>query len=80
MELALSRVHLDIVRTAALVDKTDRTMTNDEAASLTGYLRCLGGIVRDRNKPGRGRHADKSWDELLEIARGIPELAEAIGK
>jgi hypothetical protein len=78
MELALSRVHTDIMRTSALVDASSRVMTDEEAATITGYLRCLGGIVRERNKPGRGRHADKSWEELLEMAKGIPELRDAL--
>lgn len=69
-------MHSDILRTVSLVEQTTRVMTVDEAGVMTGYLRALGGIVRDRNKPGKGRMADKSWEELLEIARQIPELAD----
>jgi len=79
MEMALSRVHLDIMRLSELVDKTQRVMTEEEAATMTGYLRALGGIVRDKNRPGKGLAAGKSWEELLELAKEIPELKEALG-
>src|SRR3954467_5758577 len=80
LELALTAVNTDISRMVTLVENTQRVMTVDEAGVMTGYLRALGGIVRDRNKPGKGRMAAKSWDELVELAKSIPELGEALGK
>ncbi len=70
-------MHLDITRISALVDKTERVMTEEEAATMTGYLRCLGAILRDRSKKSPG--AGKSWEELIELAKQIPELREALG-
>jgi hypothetical protein len=64
MELALVRVHLDIMRMSDLVDKAQRVMTEEEAATMTGYLRCLGAIVRDRTRPGKTRIGEKTWEEL----------------
>jgi hypothetical protein len=80
MDLALARVHLDITRLSALVDATGRVMTEEEAGTMTGYLRALGGIVRDRARPGKSRLGEKSWDELLEMARQIPELKDGLGE
>jgi len=80
MDLALARVHLDITRMSALVDTTGRVMTEEEAATMTGYLRALGGIVRDRARPGASRTGGKTWEELLEMAKQIPELKDALGE
>ncbi len=55
-------------------------MTEEEAATMTGYLRCLGAILRDRQRPAKSRLGEKSWEELLEMAREIPELQDALGK
>jgi hypothetical protein len=79
MEMALGRIHTDIVRMSALLDLTGRVMNAFEAQTMTGYLRCLGSIARAKG-PGDKKLGDKSWEELVEMARQIPELRDVMGQ
>lgn len=79
MELALARIHTDIQRLSALLDVNNRVMTSFEAMTMTGYLRCLAAISRASTGAGKKLTAGKSWDELIEMATGIPELRDALG-
>lgn len=40
------------------------------------YARTLSAIERDRRKGGRGELADKTNEELLELAKQVPELRD----
>jgi hypothetical protein len=44
------------------------------------YARTLSAIQRDQRKGGRGEFGDKSLEELAEMAKGIPELRELLGR
>lgn len=42
------------------------------------YARTLSAIERDQRKGGRGELGDKSNEELLEMARQVPELRDLL--
>jgi hypothetical protein len=43
------------------------------------YARTLSAIERDRRKGSAGEFSGKTNEELLEMARAIPELRELLG-
>lgn len=63
---------------SALTERTRRVLTVDEASTVAGYVRALGGIARARHSRGGGDLGRKSMDELIAEAMQVPELRAAI--
>lgn len=57
-----------------------KALLGPETGALVAlYARTLSAIERDRRKGGgRGELADKSMEELLEMARQVPELRDLL--
>src|SRR5262245_16511542 len=50
------------------------------AQMVATYARTLSAIERDRRKGASGEYSGKSTEELLELARNIPELRDALSR
>lgn len=74
--MALVRTDLD--RITALVDKTKRVLTLEEARTVASYMRALADIAESRRKAGKEKYGGKSMEELVAAVSKIPELREAI--
>lgn len=62
-----------------LADKADRALTLDESRMVASYVRSLSALARDRRKArAKDDLADKSTEELVELAMSIPELRELL--
>ena len=59
-------------------ERTQRMLGADEAQTVAGYVRALGGIARARNKTANGDLGKKSMTELIAEAMQVPELREAL--
>ena len=70
----------DLRRIRAIVDKTERVLTYEEGSLVATYARTLSSVARDRRRDRKGDDLrEKGMEELLEMARGIPELRDALG-
>lgn len=75
----MGMVRADVDRLRALCDATDRVLTADEAATISGYVRSISIVVRHRQQGSGKKWAGSSFEELLAAAKKIPELREALG-
>lgn len=66
----------DLERIAERATLTGAQLGFEDAGTVAGYVRALGGIARARNKAGNLK--GKSFDELLREAADIPEVRAAL--
>ena len=79
-QLAVRLLNRDLSRIGTQVAEKESALLGQEMGTLVAlYARTLSAIERDRRKGSAGEFSGKTNEELLEMARSIPELRELLG-
>jgi len=78
LDTALAIVRADLARIQHGARSSARPLDLEQAQTVAGYVRALGGIARARNGRGKGELGKLSMDELLAEVRNLPEVMAAL--
>jgi hypothetical protein len=78
LDLGLSIIRRDLGRIEANAEKTKRQLGLEEAQTVAGYVRALGGIARARSGRGAGGLGKLSMNDLISEVAKIPEVRAAL--